>query len=53
MLWAFDLRSYDGVSRYGAAILARLLEGAMPCDSPRPADQVDAFRRWIAGEARD
>jgi phosphoglycerate dehydrogenase-like enzyme len=46
-------RSYDGVSRYGAANLARLEEGAMPCDGPRPADQVDAFRRSIAGEARD
>jgi hypothetical protein len=50
MLCAFDLPSYDDVSRHGAAILARLEDGAMLCDGHRPADQVDAFRRWVTDE---
>jgi hypothetical protein len=45
---AFDLWSYDDVSRHAAAILARLEAGTMPCDGAWPADRVDVVRRWIA-----
>jgi hypothetical protein len=48
MLPAFDLWSYDDVSRHAAAILARLEEGTMPCDGAWPADRVDVVRRWLA-----
>jgi hypothetical protein len=48
MLFAFDLWSYDDVSKHAAAILARLEQGTMPCDGAWPADQIDAFRRWTA-----
>jgi hypothetical protein len=48
MLFAFDLWSYDDVSKHAAAILGRLEEGTMPCDGAWPADRVDVFRRWLA-----
>jgi hypothetical protein len=47
MLFAFDLWSYDDVTRHCRAILARLRAGSMPCDGAWPAAQVDAFQRWI------
>jgi hypothetical protein len=43
---AFDLWSYDDVSRHADAILARLQAGTMPCDGAWPQPQVDLFRRW-------
>jgi hypothetical protein len=49
MLFAFDLWSYDDVSRHASAIVARLRGGTMPCDGAWPAAQVDAFQRWIDG----
>jgi hypothetical protein len=47
MLSHFDLRSYDDVSDHAAAILARLEQGSMSCDSGWPADRVDLFRSWL------
>ena len=46
MLRHFDLWSYDDVSRYADAILARLRDGTMPCDGAWPQAQVDLFQRW-------
>jgi hypothetical protein len=46
MRFAFDLSSYDDVSEYADAILARLREGSMPCDGAWPKAQVDLFERW-------
>ena len=47
MQFAFDLWSYDHVSRHAAAILDRLQAGTMPCDGPWPESKIDAFRRWL------
>jgi hypothetical protein len=44
---AFDLWSYDDVSRHADAILGRLRAGTMPCDGPWPADRTDIFQRWV------
>jgi hypothetical protein len=46
---AFDLWSYDDVSRNADAILARLQDGTMPCDGSWPQAQVDLFQRWAEG----
>ena len=43
----FDLWKRDDVATNSSAILERLADGSMPCDSPWPADRVDVFRRWI------
>jgi hypothetical protein len=43
---AFDLWSYEDVSRHADAILARLQAGDMPCDGAWPKDQVDLFQSW-------
>jgi hypothetical protein len=42
----FDLWSHDDVSEHADAILGRLRDGSMPCDSPWPEAQVDLFERW-------
>ena len=47
MRFAFDLWSYDDVSRHAEAIAERVRAGTMPCDGAWPAEQVDAFQRWI------
>ena len=46
MAWAFDLSSYDEVKDNAAAILERLREGSMPCDSEWPEEQVELFQQW-------
>ena len=46
---AFDLWSYEDVSRHADAILARLDDGTMPCDGAWPRTQVDLFQRWVEG----
>jgi hypothetical protein len=46
---AFDLWSYEDVSRHADAILARLQTGDMPCDGAWPQPQVDLFQRWSEG----
>jgi hypothetical protein len=49
---AFDLWSYDDVSRHSDAILGRLSAGTMPCDGAWPREQVDLFERWSEGGKR-
>lgn len=46
MKWAFDLGSYDDVAANSDAILERLSNGTMPCDSAWPEQQIELFRRW-------
>ena len=46
MHFRFDLWSYDDVSGYADAILARLQDGTMPCDGAWPAEQIELFERW-------
>jgi hypothetical protein len=43
----FDLWKRDDVATNSQAILERLTDGSMPCDSPWPADRIDVFRQWI------
>ncbi|HVH64940.1 MAG TPA: hypothetical protein VM674_02815 [Candidatus Acidoferrum sp.] len=47
MKWAFDLWSYDDVSKHADKILARLRSGTMPCDGRWPSERVELFDRWI------
>ena len=47
MKWAFDLWSHNDVARNGEAILERLRDGTMPCDSAWPEDRIELFRRWL------
>jgi hypothetical protein len=47
MDFAFDLWDYADVSRHADAILERLEDGSMPCDSVWPDEQVALFRRWV------
>ena len=43
----FDLWSYDDVRDNADAILDRVSDGSMPCDSEWSQEQVDLFQRWI------
>jgi hypothetical protein len=47
MRFAFDLWSFDDVSRNAEAILAQLQAGSMPCDGAWPKERVAVFRRWV------
>jgi hypothetical protein len=47
MSFAFDLWSYDDVSKNADSIYDRVESGSMPCDGEWPADRVALFRRWI------
>jgi hypothetical protein len=48
----FDPWKRDDVAANSQANLKRLEDGSIPCDSPRPTDRVDIYRRWIdTGEA--
>ncbi|MFI5934557.1 CDGSH iron-sulfur domain-containing protein [Actinoplanes sp. NPDC051494] len=47
MKWAFDLWQHADVSTHAEAILHRVNEGTMPCDSTWPATRVAVFSRWI------
>ena len=47
MSFAFDLWSYDDVSRRADAILALLRAGNMPCDDRWSDAKVDVFERWV------
>jgi hypothetical protein len=47
MKFAFDLWSYDDVSKNADAILNQLRSGNMPCDGAWPEAQVDRFARWV------
>ena len=48
MSWAFDLWSHEDVSRDADAILERLRDGSMPCDTVWPKERIDTFERWAA-----
>ncbi len=53
MTFAFDLWSYEHVSRHADAILDRLRAGTMPCDGAWPEPKIEVFQRWIgAGKPR-
>jgi CDGSH-type Zn-finger protein/truncated hemoglobin YjbI len=47
MRFAFDLWSYDDVSKHAAAILKRLQAGTMPCDGAWPTAQIAVFEQWM------
>jgi hypothetical protein len=47
MTFAFDLWAYEDVRANADAIIGRLREGPMPCDSAWPREQVETFQRWI------
>jgi hypothetical protein len=47
MKFAFDLWSYDDVSKHADAILRQLRDGSMPCDGAWPPERVEVFRRWV------
>jgi hypothetical protein len=49
MQFAFDLWSYDDVSRHADAIIGAVKTGSMPCDGAWPAEQVELLERWVAG----
>jgi hypothetical protein len=44
---AFDLSSYEDVRADAGKILATVADGAMPCDGPRPKEQVELFHRSV------
>jgi hypothetical protein len=48
MSFAFDLWSYADVSENADAILERLRDGSMPCDTVWPKDRIDTFEHWVA-----
>jgi len=48
MTFAFDLWSYDDVTKHADGILARLQKGTMPCDGAWPDEKVAVFARWVA-----
>lgn len=49
MRGAFDLWTYDDVSKHAAPILERLQDGTMPCDGAWPPANVALFERWVNG----
>ena len=44
---SFDLWSYDDVRTNADAILDRVSDGSMPCDTAWTPEQVDVLRSWI------
>jgi hypothetical protein len=47
MISTFDLWSYDDVSRWSDAILAKLRDGSMPCDGAWADDRIALFQNWV------
>jgi len=47
MAGAFDLWSYEDVSKHAMPILQHLQAGTMPCDGAWPAAQVAVFAKWV------
>jgi hypothetical protein len=47
MKWAFDLWSHDDVAQNSEAILGRLRDGTMPCDSAWPDQRIAVFQDWV------
>lgn len=53
MQWAFDLWSYEDVTRHAQGIFQRVQQGSMPCDGAWSREQVEIFQRWMtSGMAR-
>jgi hypothetical protein len=48
MSFAFDLWSHADVSENADAILERLRDGSMPCDTVWPKERIDTFERWVS-----
>jgi hypothetical protein len=48
MIGAFDLWSYEDVSKHATPIAQELKSGGMPCDGAWPAAQVALFEKWVA-----
>ena len=46
MSFAFDLWSAADVRAHAAAILDRIRNGSMPCDTTWPQDWIDVLQRW-------
>jgi CDGSH-type Zn-finger protein/truncated hemoglobin YjbI len=53
MSFAFDLWSVADVRTHAAAILDRLRNGSMPCDTTWPQDWIDTFDRWTQSGTPD
>ena len=47
MKFAFDLWSYTDVKSQAKAIVQRLRDGSMPCDTAWSAEKINVFQRWI------
>jgi hypothetical protein len=47
MTFAFDLWSYDDVTKHAHRILPSVRAGVMPCDGRWPSEQVELFERWM------
>ncbi len=43
----FDLHRFEDVRDHANSILARLVDGSMPCDGSWPPDRIATFRKWI------
>jgi hypothetical protein len=52
MRWAFDLWSFEDVTRHAPEILRRIESGSMPCDGVWPEAKLTTFRRWIESGMR-
>jgi hypothetical protein len=53
MTFAFDLWDVDDVRANAGAILGRLRDGSMPCDTGWPSEAIELFGRWMETGARD
>ena len=49
MTFAFDLWSYEDVSKHADDILRVVATGYMPCDSRWDEKRVELFRSWVEG----
>ena len=47
MKFFVDLWSHDDVARESDAILARLLDGSMPCDNPWDDERIGLFQQGV------
>lgn len=47
MQWAFDLWSYEDVTKHAQGIFQRLQSGSMPCDGAWSHEQLEIFQRWM------
>ena len=53
MTFAFDLWDVDDVRANARAILGRLRDGSMPCDTGWPSEAIELFGRWVETGAQD